>query len=87
MRDDVLRPDGDADQVAIPGGELLERLEHALALRAELGPAAAELGLALRQVEPLELLVDPLPRLLRARVHQLEDAAPAATEVEKPGSV
>ena len=46
-----LGADGDDDEVAVPGGELLERREQLLALGAALRPLAPLLGLARRQLE------------------------------------
>jgi hypothetical protein len=50
-------------EVAIPGRELLERSEHLLALGAALRAAEPLIGVALRQVEALELLLGGGARL------------------------
>ena len=57
MDDGALGADGDDDEVAVPGGELLERGEQLVALGAARCAPDALLGLARRQVERLELLL------------------------------
>ena len=66
-------PDRHDDEVAVPRRELLERLEHALARRAELGAPQALLALAVGQVEPLDLFFCRRPRRLRDRVGHPHD--------------
>ena len=85
VRDDCLGADGDADQVAIPRGELLQRLEHALTLRAELDAPPAQVGLALGQVEPLESL-STRSRTSFAPASTRSSSRPAATDVENVSS-
>jgi hypothetical protein len=59
----LLRPNGDGDEIAIPRGELFEREQELLALGAALGASEALVGLAIRQVLPLEVLLRLCTRL------------------------
>src|SRR5690348_5310869 len=82
MHDGALRADGDDDEIAVPGRELLERSEQLLALRAAGCAAHALLGFARRQVEPLEVFFGARLRLGCALARAVEDALRGSARFE-----
>src|SRR5207302_9790208 len=67
------RTDGADDEIAVPGGELLQRRQQLVALRAPLRPPDPLLGLAHRQVERLDVPLGLLLRGLATLADAVED--------------
>src|SRR5581483_6189516 len=70
------------DEVAVPGGELVERLEHLLALGPELRPLQPLLTLPRREIDVLELDLDAVAHLPRLGACELEHARGGRRGVE-----
>ena len=79
---DVGRTRGHSDQVAEPGGELLEREQQLLPLGAASGTLELLVDLARGQVEPLEARLQLGFRLVRALARTREDRARRGGRVE-----
>ena len=82
MDDGPLGADGDDDQVAVPGGELLERGEQLVALGTACCTADALLDLARGQVEQLELLLGGGLRVGGAFARAVEEPLSRVTRLE-----
>ena len=77
-----LRADGDSDEIAVPGGELLELREQLLALCTARGALDALLGVARRQVELGDPALLDLARLGAACLRVRDDRRRGVGRVE-----
>ena len=85
MHDGRLRADAGDDEIAVPGRELLERVEQLLALGAARCALHPLLGLAGRQLEPSSA-ASASSRAVTARPRAASSTTAAASDGSNPAS-